>query len=57
MNQTFDMTEVWAPRLAHMQHSTVPSGHFFVDQNPKETLAHLQQFLLRNALLEQRLQY
>jgi surfactin synthase thioesterase subunit len=51
------MTEVWAPRLAHMQHSTVSGGHFFVDQNPKGTLAHLQHFLLQNAPPQQRLQY
>jgi hypothetical protein len=48
MNQTFGMIEVWTRHLAHMQHSEVPSSNFLADQNPKETLAHLQNFLLEN---------
>ena len=38
MNQTFDMTEVWAPRLAHMQHITVPGGHFSPIKTRKKPL-------------------
>ena len=45
MDRMFDMQGVWAPRLANMRYIAVRGGHFFVDQNPDETLKHLQHFL------------
>lgn len=45
MDRMFDMQGVWAPQLANMRYIAVRGGHFFVDQNPDETLKHLQHFL------------
>ena len=45
MDQMFDMQSVWASRLEDMRHIAVRGGHFFVDQNPDETLTHLKGFL------------
>lgn len=45
MDQQFDMQSVWGPRLADMRHIAVRGGHFFVDQNPGDTLRHLRRFL------------
>jgi len=45
MDQMFDMQSVWASRWEDMRHIAVRGGHFFVDQNPDETLTHLKGFL------------
>ena len=45
MARHYDMVEAWTPRLAHMQTTTVPGGHFFVDQSPEATAAVLLTFL------------
>ena len=41
----FDVEAVWAPRLSRMHTATFPSGHFFVDQFPRETAEILRDFL------------
>ena len=43
----FDLPTLWGPRLARMACATVPGGHFFVDQHPRETAAVLAEFLGR----------
>ena len=45
MHGLFDMQAVWAPRLANMRQASLPGGHFFVDQFPKETARILREFL------------
>ena len=45
MAQHYDMAAAWSPRLANMQTTTVPGGHFFVDQSPEATAAALLTFL------------
>ena len=45
MGRMFDMEAVWKTRLAHVTAASLPGGHFFPDQFPRETagivLAHL----------------
>lgn len=37
MAKLFDMEAQWRKRLAHMSTATLPGGHFFPDQLPRET--------------------
>lgn len=41
----FDLPALWGARLSRMRCATVPGGHFFVDQHPRETAAVLADFL------------
>lgn len=43
----FDLPALWGDRLARMRCATVPGGHFFVDQHPRETAVLLADFLHR----------
>lgn len=45
MAQHYDIPATWADRLSDMQAKAIPGGHFFIDQNPDETTAVLQEFL------------
>lgn len=45
MAKSYDIAEVWAPRLANMAHRAISGGHFFVDQNPHDTGTALRHFL------------
>lgn len=45
MARHHDMAAAWSPRLANMRATTVPGGHFFVDQSPEATAAALLTFL------------
>lgn len=45
MEQAFDMSAAWQPRLANMRYRAIRGGHFFVDQNPSETLTAMTAFL------------
>ncbi len=45
MGKLYDMKAVWEKRLANVSTATLPSGHFFPDQYPKETAAALLAFL------------
>lgn len=45
MAQHYDIPATWADRLSDMQAKAIPGGHFFIDQNPDETSAVLQEFL------------
>jgi haloacetate dehalogenase len=45
MAKLFDMRAEWAKRLTHMRTDSLPGGHFFVDQFPKETAQKLLVFL------------
>lgn len=45
MARAYDVPATWADRLAEMRASTVPGGHFFIDQSPEETTRALLEFL------------
>jgi haloacetate dehalogenase len=45
MARTYDVAATWADRLSDMRGISVAGGHFFVDENPRETLAALLDFL------------
>jgi haloacetate dehalogenase len=45
MGKMFDMKSVWEKRLANVSTASLPSGHFFPDQYPKETAETLLAFL------------
>jgi haloacetate dehalogenase len=45
MGQLFDMKHVWSQRFENLNTATLPGGHFFVDQFPKETADILMGFL------------
>ena len=45
MARTYDVAATWAERLEDMRGTSVAGGHFFVDENPRETLAALLDFL------------
>ncbi|MDX2309328.1 MAG: alpha/beta hydrolase [Hyphomicrobium sp.] len=47
MHQLFDMDAEWSKRLADPQFATLPGGHFFPDQFPRETTEILLAFLDR----------
>ncbi|QJF51429.1 alpha/beta fold hydrolase [Roseobacter ponti] len=47
MAQAYDVAATWADRLSDLSAQPVPGGHFFIDQNPAETLAALRPFLSR----------
>ncbi len=47
MARAFDVPGTWSDRLSDMSAQSVPGGHFFIDQNPAETLAALRPFLSR----------
>lgn len=44
MAKLFDMETQWRKRLAHMTAATLPGGHFFPDQLPRETAELLGAF-------------
>jgi haloacetate dehalogenase len=48
MGKLFDMKAAWEKRLANVSTATLPSGHFFPDQYPRETADALLAFLKRN---------
>ena len=45
MARLFDMEKVWSERCATLRVSSLPGGHFFIDQSPQATLAVLSDFL------------
>lgn len=45
MAQAYDVPDTWRDRLADMQATAIPGGHFFVDQSPERTIAALRAFL------------
>jgi haloacetate dehalogenase len=47
MARNLDIGETWQPRLANMQATGVPGGHFFPEQSPKITADHLLTFWAR----------
>lgn len=47
MAKLFDMPKEWSKRFANMTHATLPGGHFFPDQFPRETGNELIRFLGR----------
>jgi haloacetate dehalogenase len=49
MARLFDLPAQWRPRLDDMTAASLPGGHFFVDQFPRETARMLDEFLTRNA--------
>jgi len=52
MARLFDLPAEWRIRLADMTEATLPGGHFFVDQFPKETARILADFLTRHESAE-----
>lgn len=48
MGKQFDFPALWKARCSNVQFGTVPGGHFFPDQSPKETAAALAAFFLAN---------
>lgn len=48
MARLFDLPAEWRTRLAHMTEASLPGGHFFVDQFPRETAGILADFLARH---------
>jgi surfactin synthase thioesterase subunit len=42
-----DIPAEWRKRLANMTETSLPGGHFFVDQFPRETAEILLDFLAR----------
>jgi haloacetate dehalogenase len=49
MHRFFDLGEQWRRRCARLATATLPGGHFFVDQFPKETARVLLEFLESHA--------
>lgn len=49
MARAFDVPGTWTERLANMRGQPVPGGHFFIDQNPRDTLAALLPFLAEHS--------
>jgi haloacetate dehalogenase len=47
MHKLFDMEAAWRKRCTDLRTATLPGGHFFVDQFPKEAAAVLRAFLER----------
>ena len=45
MHQYFDIGQTWYRRASHLVTRTLPGGHFFVDQFPRETSQILSDFL------------
>lgn len=45
MHKLFDMGAEWRGRCSLLDTATLPGGHFFIDQLPRETAARLQAFL------------
>lgn len=45
VHRMFDVREAWSTRLERMATATLPGGHFFIDQYPRETAAILQRWL------------
>lgn len=45
MAQLFDIPAEWRKRCVHVSNASVPGGHFFVDQFPRQTAETLSQFL------------
>ena len=45
MARNYDVPGSWAPHLSDMRSDAITGGHFFIDTNPKDTLAALQSFL------------
>ena len=45
MARHFDMAAAWSSRLADMRVQSIAGGHFFVDQNPADTILALRAFL------------
>ena len=45
MHKLFDMGAEWRQRCNSLETATLPGGHFFIDQLPRETAAQLQTFL------------
>lgn len=45
MAKCFDIPEEWQKRCSNIQAQSLPGGHFFIDQFPSETAAHLVAFL------------
>jgi haloacetate dehalogenase len=48
MHKLFDIPAQWARRLANMQHTSLPGGHFFPDQFPQQTAEKLAGFFSAN---------
>ena len=46
MHKSFDIGAAWRKRCADVRAETLPGGHFFVDQFPKETARTLIDFLV-----------
>lgn len=49
MARAYDVAATWQDRLSDTRGVAVPGGHFFVDQNPQETVTALLDFLLPRA--------
>ncbi len=47
MHKLFDMEAEWRKRCSNLQVATLPGGHFFVDQFPRETAAQITSFLAK----------
>ena len=45
MARAYDVPATWADQLAQMTAQTIPGGHFFVDQSPRQTAEALRAFL------------
>jgi haloacetate dehalogenase len=45
MARLFDIPSEWRKRCAHLTDASLPGGHFFVEEFPKETAALLSAFL------------
>lgn len=45
MAQNYDMQSLWGAKCKDLSTTTVPGGHFFIDQHPAETADHLVRFL------------
>ena len=44
MGRAFDVPATWIPKCTEIQSQAIRGGHFFIDTNPKDTLAALSAF-------------
>ncbi len=47
MHKLFDMEAEWRRRCSQLEVATLPGGHFFVDQYPREAAAQIKTFLTK----------
>lgn len=45
MERHYDVDRIWAERFSDLTAKSMPGGHFFIDQNPEDTLKELTSFL------------